>query len=146
MARAPKNRSAGAFAYLDADHFKQINDRFGHAEGDKVIKLIASTINGSTRRRDLCARLGGEAFGIFLVGVTLRQAGDVAERLRQEISERQRDEGNPAIALSVSIGIAAHRHNDAIETTMREAGHSLYAAKNSGRDAVVVELKKYRAA
>ncbi len=76
------------FAYIDADHFKRLNDRFGHALGDKVIQLLAQHIRAATRSGDLCGRLGGEEFGIFLAGATLDEAGAIAERLRGRSTRR----------------------------------------------------------
>lgn len=139
-------RSAGVFAYVDADHFKRLNDRYGHALGDKVIQLIARHIRAATRQGDLCARLGGEEFGIFLVGTTLEEAAVIAERLRRDVNASERKLGMPGVNISVSIGMAAHRPGEGAQATMQAADRSLYAAKNEGRNAVVIELKRYRAA
>lgn len=142
----PKTRSGGVFAYVDADHFKRLNDRFGHALGDKVIQLLARHIRASTRAGDLCARLGGEEFGIFLAGVTLEQAGEIADRMRREVHASERKLGVPGVGISVSIGLAAHKPGQGALATMQEADRSLYAAKHGGRNAVVIELMRYRAA
>lgn len=141
-----RNAGAGVFAYLDGDHFKAINDRFGHAVGDKVILLIAQHIRQSTRRDDLAARLGGEEFGIFFKDATLEQAGAIADRLRRDIELSGLQLGIPGFTISVSIGLVAHRAGEGALNTMREADRSLYEAKHGGRNAVVVELKRYRAA
>lgn len=141
-----KNKSGGVFAYVDADHFKRLNDRFGHALGDKVIQLLARHIRASTRQGDLCARLGGEEFGIFLTGATLDEAGAIAERLRRDVYASERELNIPGVSISVSIGIAAHRPGEGALETMQAADRSLYAAKHEGRNAVVIELKRYRAA
>ena len=144
--QAPRSSSAGVFAYVDADHFKSLNDRFGHALGDKVIMLLAQHIRACIRKGDLCARLGGEEFGIFLTGANLDQAAPIADRLRQEIEASGRKLGKPGLAISVSIGLAAHKPGAGALDTMQEADRSLYAAKHGGRNAVVIELKRYRAA
>jgi diguanylate cyclase (GGDEF)-like protein len=143
---AAKDKSGGVFAYVDADHFKRLNDRFGHMLGDKVIQLLARHIRASTRQGDLCARLGGEEFGIFLTGATLDEAGAIAERLRRDVNASERELNIPGVAISVSIGIAAHRPGEGALETMQAADRSLYAAKHDGRNAVVVELRRYRAA
>lgn len=143
---ASKHRSAGVFAYVDADHFKRLNDRFGHALGDKVIQLLAQHIRAATRQGDLCARLGGEEFGIFLSGATLEEAGSIAERLRRDVNASERKLNVPGVSISVSIGLAAHKPGEGALGTMREADLSLYAAKHDGRNAVVIELRRYRVA
>ena len=138
--------SAGVFAYVDADHFKRLNDRFGHALGDKVIQLLGRHIKACVREGDLCARLGGEEFGIFLDGATLGQAALIADRLRRDVEASSRRLDMPGIAISVSIGLAAHKGGASAQALMHEADRSLYAAKHQGRNAVVIELKRYRAA
>lgn len=138
--------SAGAFAYLDADRFKKINDRYGHTIGDSVIKLIAESIESSIRRTDLCARLGGEEFGIFLRDASLDQAAQAAERIREKVREQCRRLGPSFPNISVSIGVVSHKPGMPLELLVQEADRSLYAAKKEGRDAVVVELQRYRAA
>ncbi|MEW9805427.1 GGDEF domain-containing protein [Mesorhizobium marinum] len=138
--------SRGVVAYVDADHFKRLNDRFGHRVGDRVIQLIAQHIRAVTRSDDLCGRLGGEEFGIFLVGATLEEAGGIAERLRREVNACEIEVDVPGVSVSVSIGIAAHRPGESALDTMQAADRSLYAAKNEGRNAVVIELQRYRAA
>jgi len=140
-------QAAGAFAYVDADHFKQLNDRFGHEFGDGVIVFIADRVRALTRPEDLCARLGGEEFGLFLAGATEDEAAALAERLRKDIElEGLRAFPSPGAAISVSVGIAIHKPGISAMELMREADRSLYAAKHGGRNAVVIELRHYRAA
>ncbi len=141
-----KGQSCGVFAYIDADHFKALNDRYGHALGDQVIQLIAAHIRTAIRKGDLCGRLGGEEFGIFLAGATLDEAGAIAERLRREINACEAKLQMPGATISVSIGIAAHKPGESAADTMQAADRSLYAAKHGGRNAVVIELKRYRVA
>lgn len=142
---AGKKKSAGVFAYIDADHFKSINDRFGHAVGDKVIVLLAKHLRENSRGDDLCARLGGEEFALFLKGADLAQAAVIADRLRREVELSGLKLGVPGLSISVSIGLAAHRTGTGASLTMQEADRSLYAAKHDGRNAVVIELQRYRA-
>jgi diguanylate cyclase len=144
--KAGKDKSCGVVAYVDADHFKRLNDRFGHALGDKVIQLLAQHIRAGTRKGDLCGRLGGEEFGIFLAGATLEEAGVIAERLRRDVNDSDEALDMPGVSISVSIGIAAHKPGENALETMQAADRSLYAAKNEGRNAVVIELKRYRVA
>lgn len=142
----PNGRSGGVFAYIDADYFKSLNDRYGHAFGDEVICLLADRIRADTREGDLCARLGGEEFGIFIKGASLDEAASIAERLRKEIVQVSDELGVAGLSLSISIGLAAHRPGTDATATMQEADRSLYAAKKGGRNAVVIELKRYKAA
>jgi diguanylate cyclase len=134
-----RDKSCGVVAYIDADHFKQLNDVYGHELGDKVIQLLAQHIRAATREGDLCGRLGGEEFGIFLAGATLEEAGAIAERLRRAVNVSGDALGVPGITISVSIGIAAHKPGEGAMETMRAADRSLYAAKNQGRNAVVID-------
>lgn len=143
---APRGDSAGAFAYLDADHFKSINDRFGHGVGDKVIIAIADSMKHATRREDLLARIGGEEFAMFLPRATVSQAADAAERLREGLRGLSDGLGIDSLKVTVSIGIASHKPGADALALMQEADGSLYAAKHGGRDSVVIDLKKFRAA
>ncbi len=141
---AGEGRGAGSFAYVDADCFKKLNDEYGHAVGDKAIILIAQIIRTSIRAADLCSRLGGEEFGIFLNGANIQNAAIVAERIRQRVHAESLRAGMPAI--SVSIGVAAHQPGMPLDELMQHADRSLYVAKEQGRDSVVVELERFVAA
>ncbi|WP_274628633.1 GGDEF domain-containing protein [Arvimicrobium flavum] len=141
-----RRRSAGVFAYVDADHFKTLNDRFGHEVGDQVIVLLADCIRAAARPGDLCARLGGEEFGLFLKGATHDEAAAIAEALRRDVELAGLKLNAPGFALSVSIGLAAHRCGVGALELMREADRSLYAAKNGGRNTVVIDLRRSRVA
>jgi diguanylate cyclase (GGDEF)-like protein len=140
------SRSAGVLAYIDADHFKALNDRFGHAFGDKVIGMLADRIREAARHGDLCARLGGEEFGIFLANAAHDESAAIAESLRREVEIGGLQLNMPGYVISVSIGLAVHRPGLSAIDIMREADRSLYTAKRGGRNAVVIELKHYRAA
>lgn len=146
LSATSKTASAGVFAYIDADHFKALNDRFGHATGDRVIVLLGRHIREATRDGDLCARLGGEEFALFLRGANLTRATIVADRLRRDIELSGIRLGVPGMALSVSIGLAAHKPGADALSTMQEADRSMYAAKDGGRNVVVTELKRNRVA
>ncbi len=144
--RAGRDKSAGVLAYIDADHFKGINDRHGHGVGDKVIQIIAAKIGAVTRKSDLCGRLGGEEFGIFLPGTSLDEAGSIADRLQREVAACEGEVGVPGLKISVSVGIAAHKPGATALDTMQDADRSLYVAKNGGRNAIVIELERFRVA
>ncbi len=142
----PAGRAAGAFAYIDADHFKQINDRYGHAVGDDTIRYIARHIRDAARPNDLCGRLGGEEFAMFLAGETNAGAGNIADQLRKRIAQQVAFSDLEVREVSVSIGVAAHRPGQSAADVIKEADRNLYAAKNLGRNSVVVDLKNHRVA
>jgi diguanylate cyclase (GGDEF)-like protein len=122
---------------IDIDHFKAINDNFGHPTGDQAIVAIARHCTTACRRSDLAARLGGEEFAILLPSTGMHEAQIVAERLRAGAQAlKVRHEGQP-VPLKLSIGIACLDEGDAgPDMLMARADQALYAAKNAGRDCV----------
>lgn len=146
LAATSKTASAGVFAFIDADYFKALNDRFGHATGDKVIVLLARHIKEVAREGDLSARLGGEEFALFFTGANLTRATLVANRLRRDVELSGIKLGIPGMTLSVSIGLAVHRPGATALHTMQEADRAMYAAKDGGRNVVVTELRRNRVA
>ncbi|KXF77209.1 hypothetical protein ATN84_07285 [Paramesorhizobium deserti] len=139
------DRSVGVLAYIDADHFKIINDRFGHQAGDAAIRLIGDCIRHNSRSSDLMGRLGGQEFGVFLEGANLKQAVIIAERLRTQVSQASSELGIKGLELSVSIGLAVHKPGQSVEVLMSQADRNLGVAKESGRNAVVADLQRYTA-
>ncbi len=120
---------------LDADHFKNINDQFGHDQGDEVLVLLARTLENRVREADSVCRWGGEEFIIFLPQTDITNAAHLAECVRVSITEMQ----IPALShISVSIGVAQHQHDEATESLLKRADAALYQAKASGRNRVVV--------
>jgi diguanylate cyclase (GGDEF)-like protein/PAS domain S-box-containing protein len=124
-----------AVAIFDVDYFKDVNDRHGHAVGDRVLQLLASRAAAAVRGGDLVGRLGGEEFGILMPGATAEDAALVAERLRRAIeAPRSRDRGLPRI--TVSIGIALRENKREASVLLAAADTALYAAKSAGRNQV----------
>lgn len=118
---------------MDVDHFKNINDRFGHMVGDEVLRRIASKIKDEIRATDCFGRYGGEEFLLVLTATDLSGAAELVERIRQSVAEMHLTElGGQAV--TISIGIAQNRDNEAIEHTLSRADKALYAAKASGRN------------
>ena len=136
LARTARTGEPLALAVADIDHFKGINDRFGHPVGDEVLHRFAKLLQSSIRAGDVVARLGGEEFAVLFIGADPAAAGGFAERLRAE-TERAFSEDGPAI--TVSIGVANWRSDDPVESVhfMRRADQALYQAKNAGRNQVV---------
>ncbi|AYC33866.1 GGDEF domain-containing protein [Pseudomonas cavernae] len=122
---------------LDLDLFKTVNDRFGHANGDAVLKQLAQLLRRVVRDVDFVARLGGEEFLLLVSRTDVTGAELMVERLRQAVRATQWQDC-PDLQLSLSIGISAYRPVEAWEDTLLRADSALYQAKNAGRDQVVV--------
>lgn len=128
-----------ALLVIDADHFKTINDRFGHHRGDEVLQLIAEAIRANVREGDLVGRLGGEEFGVFMHGANEVIALHVGERIRKAINALfVRSEGI-AQRLSVSIGGATFGGTIGFAELFRVADQRLYEAKRQGRNRVLMD-------
>jgi diguanylate cyclase len=120
--------------YIDADHFKSVNDRFGHDAGDRALQLIAREIQDSLRPTDVSGRFGGEEFVTLLPGSDELDAAGVAERLRKRIEEMRQFE----VTLTISIGVAQRARGEPIDRVIRRADAALLDAKGRGRNRVVV--------
>lgn len=121
-------------AIADLDHFKQINDRFGHATGDRALEHFVDTCRAELRGSDAIGRLGGEEFGILLPATALDAGRDVVERLRNRLKAMPSSKLPASANLSVSIGITELSPEDLPERIMSRADLALYAAKTGGRD------------
>ena len=124
---------------LDIDHFKSVNDTWGHPTGDRVIQALARTVTGFMRDQDMVGRLGGEEFAALLPETDLGGAQTIAERLRtaiQDAAEVTADDGS-VIRFTVSIGISAMAVEETFEDVIRRADQGLYKAKESGRNCVM---------
>ena len=137
VSRARRRSDSLTLLIADIDHFKQINDRFGHTVGDQILQRVAEVLKESTRTSDVVARLGGEEFGVLLPEAT-REAGiDIAERIRHDMARIAPPEHGP-VPLTVSIGVATFPDDgDCGESLFQVADAAVYAAKDLGRDRVV---------
>ncbi len=131
--RARRYGSALAVILFDLDHFKQINDRHGHAAGDRVLRMVGEEVRRALRPADCVGRWGGEEFVVLLPQTVLAGAVEVAERLRYLVSGL-RSEAGP---LSASFGVAEWVPTDNLGTLVRRADGALYKAKQAGRNRVV---------
>jgi diguanylate cyclase (GGDEF)-like protein len=129
-------RASGALLVIDADHFKTINDRFGHERGDEVLQMIAGAIRDSVRDGDLVGRIGGEEFGVFLKGAGFEATGRAAERIRSAVNALFVTSDGVAQRLSVSIGGAVTAGDGKFAELFRVADRRLYSAKHAGRNRV----------
>jgi diguanylate cyclase (GGDEF)-like protein len=122
---------------LDLDHFKQINDQWGHGVGDEALRLFADSVQCCLRTQDMAGRQGGEEFAILLPETAENVACHVAERIRARLEQTPVPTGTGHCAMTVSIGVAEAREGDSMETLMHRADEALYAAKQRGRNRVV---------
>ncbi len=122
---------------FDIDHFKRVNDTFGHQAGDKVLKKIADEASVSFRNDDLLARVGGEEFAVILPGISDSKARLRADRYREKIAAMHFIESDPSYQITISFGMAVLGNQMSLEELMGNADKALYEAKNSGRNKVV---------
>lgn len=139
LARLRRHKGNGVVAFLDIDHFKKVNDTFGHPTGDRVLREFAGILAGQCRDNDLVARLGGEEFAVLLTETDLDSARVWADRVRRKVAKTRFD-GETAIRLTVSVGLTeiaeAQMTSDAVATI---ADQALYEAKRLGRDRVIAQ-------
>lgn len=139
---ADMRRYPMAVLACDIDHFKRINDTWGHERGDMVLQLVASTLQNNVREHDLVARFGGEEFVLLLADITLEDAELIAQRIQRDLGSR-----NTVLPtgpkLTMSFGISLITRSFQFEQAMKEADRLLYQAKNAGRDRVHVSGVSY---
>lgn len=123
---------------LDIDHFKKVNDTYGHQCGDLVLKNIATTISQLVRSTDYLVRYGGEEFCCILPETSGEEAVNLAERFRCQAAELVMEYKDLKVKVTISLGIAELRAGDTPESLMKRADDALYEAKNTGRDRVVL--------
>ena len=125
-----------ALVILDIDHFKHVNDTFGHAVGDAVLVRVAKLLTNSRRSDDLVGRLGGEEFLLALPGLDEAAAVDVCQRLRRNIEADDWDAIRPNLRVTVSFGVCARSDEAAVDEVLERADASMYRAKRAGRNRV----------
>lgn len=126
---------------IDIDHFKQINDNFGHFIGDKVLQRVANSIKANISDLDLAVRYGGEEFVVIMVNKTVQEAKVVAERIRLSIANlklKQRNSNNYLPQISVSVGIAQTKQEKSWSDLFQRADQALYEAKSAGRNCSMI--------
>lgn len=135
---ARRNNESVALLMIDLDHFKQVNDRFGHAEGDHVLQVVADTFRASARENDILSRHGGEEFVVAISGANESESLLAAERLRAAVAAIK----NRKAPITVSIGVAAttpqqmqkRKASEVLAELFAQADRALYAAKHNGRN------------
>ena len=139
LARAERKEHVLAVLMIDADHFKSVNDHFGHAGGDKVLQGMVAGIRACLRESDVLGRVGGEEFVVLSPETSLSGAMTLAERIRKSVEATAMSVDGKAVQLTLSIGVTVARlaERDA-EAVLKRADKALYAAKHSGRNRVAV--------
>lgn len=143
LASLAASRAAGrpaVVALLDIDHFKSVNDGWGHAAGDEVLRGVARATRPAMRSQDVLGRVGGEEFAMVLPGVDPGTALPLVERLREAIHRGVPHPGAPERSLTISAGLAQVEGSDmaALEAATRRADSALYAAKAAGRNRALI--------
>lgn len=136
--RAERYKTSLSISMVDIDHFKNVNDSYGHTVGDQVLFKLANILQNSIRNPDTVGRYGGEEFLVVLPNTKLKHAAGQAARICKHIREADIDIGEP-LQLTVSIGVAEYRHElENWQKFLSRADLALYAAKNNGRDKWVI--------
>ncbi len=128
-----------ALAIVDIDHFKNVNDTYGHRTGDGVLRILSGVMKKEIREIDVLARYGGEEFALILPHTSYEQALDVTERIRRKVEESRFTYKGKPFSVTISIGVGTLKAEDTLETYVERVDQALYRAKNSGRNRVVGE-------
>jgi len=136
--RSERDGLTACLLMIDVDHFKSINDQYGHLAGDKVLVTVGENIKTPLRPNDLVARYGGEEFSVLLPETTIGNAAAIAERLRERVSKADPGKINKKQlpGVTVSIGVAEFHPGDTLESMIAVADSALFSAKKAGRDCV----------
>lgn len=127
---------------MDIDHFKMINDKYGHAVGDRVLQVVAESLQSMVREIDIVARIGGEEFAFVLPETRLEEASIMAERLRAEIDNLELTNHGHQIHITASFGLATCEDgNKDVDTLLAHADQALYIAKSEGRNRIKNSIK-----
>jgi diguanylate cyclase (GGDEF)-like protein/PAS domain S-box-containing protein len=139
LERARRSRSPSTLVMIDIDHFKGVNDRFGHAAGDMVLAMVAERCRSNIRTVDILARFGGEEFIILMPGAALEHAHKIVARLREAIAGTRVTTIKGDVSVTASFGLAVVEAGAVdLETCIRLADEALYDAKNSGRNCIKI--------
>lgn len=140
VARCNRNGESFALLLLDLDHFKRVNDQFGHQAGDAVIQTVGKALRAGIRTSDTCCRYGGEEFALIMPATRAPEAQLVAERLRQKVADLEIPGLPQGYPVTISIGISLGEPKSEIKSqqVLKEADQALYAAKADGRNRCVL--------
>lgn len=128
----------------DIDHFKKLNDNYGHKTGDRVLRSVASSLNNSIRASDFVFRYGGEEFVILLKKCSLDQGKKVAEKIRRQVEKKFSLDKGQKLSVTISLGLTQFKENDSEDSVFQRADQALYKAKTNGRNRVEISLAPQR--
>lgn len=136
LVRAKRQRTPVAILMCDLDHFKKINDTYGHEAGDQVLRAIGQLLREKVRDSDIAARIGGEEFALLLPETSVREAMNLADRLLQLLRSLRVEHNGQTIRPTASIGLAMKQPQDThnLEQLLSRADHAMYLSKAAGRD------------
>jgi diguanylate cyclase (GGDEF)-like protein len=135
--RAPSGTPRLAIATIDLDHFKDVNDRFGHGVGDDVLRTVSGLLTSVLRRDDAVVRLGGEEFLLVLPGASIEDATSISERARNAIETHAFTAHGTSFHVTASIGVASGPLEESMQVIVDRADAAMYEAKRAGRNRVV---------
>ena len=122
--------------FIDIDHFKHLNDSYGHLAGDKVLRFIANTLRHNLRATDSCGRWGGEEFLALILDINLEGVKVVAEKIRGLVEKARIQEGNRNLGVTISIGASVSHPGDTVESVIQRTDELMYKSKQNGRNRV----------
>jgi diguanylate cyclase (GGDEF)-like protein len=123
----------------DIDHFKRVNDTYGHSTGDRVLKMVATTLASVVKPIDAAVRWGGEEFVILCSSINTEELANIAERMRLMVERSWIDlEDQSTLSVTISVGASIAGHGDTVESAIARADDRLYRAKNNGRNRCII--------
>lgn len=125
--------------FVDIDHFKRVNDEYGHDTGDVVLKMVAQTMAHNIRTFDIIGRWGGEEFVIVLVNITRAQLKVIAEKIRILVQHSSLHVGETQVSVTISLGATMARERDTVESIIKRADRLMYKSKGKGRNTVTMD-------
>src|SRR3989339_831632 len=140
--RAKQNETPFSIIMVDIDHFKKVNDTFGHLVGDSLLKSVANILKSQLRKNDIASRYGGEEFLILLPETGIDGATAAAQKIKDNLAKKEwklKETGESMGRVTVSMGIALYRLNEPEEALIKRADDALYLAKNNGRDRIITQ-------
>lgn len=142
--RARQNDTSFSLILIDIDHFKRVNDSFGHLVGDSLLRSIAKMLKTHLRKNDIAARYGGEEFLLLLPETGISGAEAVGQKIRKTLASKEwkiKESGKNMGKITVSMGIALYKLNEPEESLIKRVDDALYLAKNNGRDRIVTQTQ-----
>jgi diguanylate cyclase (GGDEF)-like protein len=135
---AKRNLTPLTYLSLDIDHFKRVNDTYGHQVGDEILKLFTTSVKNSLREIDLFGRVGGEEFAVCLQNTPIEGAKIIAEKIRKNVQKNFYMHKGEEIHITVSIGMAQYDFTCKLNQLMKKADDAMYAAKKNGRNRIEI--------